>query len=284
MRKNEWVGPVVLRLPAGILVLICVVIPMAYLFRVSLADTGAGFGAVSGFTFGNYLQVLTDSYYVTILLQTLWVSVLVTALTLILGFPLGYSLARSRGRSKVWLLGIVLLPLVLSLVVNVFGWIVILGRDGFVNSALIAVGLIETPLDLLYNTTAVVIVLTQICLPFQILSSLSIVSNIDPVLEEAAANLRAPRHKVFLSVIIPLSLPGMVAGSVLSFMLAVTAIVAPQLIGGTRTKMVGSVLYEQMIIILNWPLGAALSFLFLFIALLTLALSNLALKRRRLLG
>jgi putative spermidine/putrescine transport system permease protein len=284
MRKNEWVGPVVLRLPAGILVLICVVIPMAYLFRVSLADTGAGFGAVSGFTFGNYLQVLTDSYYVTILLQTLWVSVLVTALTLILGFPLGYSLARSRGRSKVWLLGIVLLPLVLSLVVNVFGWIVILGRDGFVNSALMAVGLIETPLDLLYNTTAVVIVLTQICLPFQILSSLSIVSNIDPVLEEAAANLRAPRHKVFLSVIIPLSLPGMVAGSVLSFMLAVTAIVAPQLIGGTRTKMVGSVLYEQMIIILNWPLGAALSFLFLFIALLTLALSNLALKRRRLLG
>jgi putative spermidine/putrescine transport system permease protein len=284
MRKNEWVGPVVLRLPAGILVLICVVIPMAYLFRVSLADTGAGFGAVSGFTFGNYLQVLTDSYYVTILLQTLWVSVLVTALTLILGFPLGYSLARSRGRSKVWLLGIVLLPLVLSLVVNVFGWIVILGRDGFVNSALIAVGLIETPLNLLYNTTAVVIVLTQICLPFQILSSLSIVSNIDPVLEEAAANLRAPRHKVFLSVIIPLSLPGMVAGSVLSFMLAVTAIVAPQLIGGTRTKMVGSVLYEQMIIILNWPLGAALSFLFLFIALLTLALSNLALKRRRLLG
>lgn len=284
MRKKEWVGPVVLRLPAGILVLICVVIPMAYLFRVSLADTGAGFGAVSGFTFGNYLRILTDSYYVTILLQTLWVSVLVTALTLILGFPLGYSLARSKGRSKVWLLGIVLLPLVLSLVVNVFGWIVILGRDGFVNSALMAVGLIETPLDLLYNTTAVVIVLTQICLPFQILSSLSIVSNIDPVLEEAAANLRAPRHKVFLSVIIPLSLPGMVAGSVLSFMLAVTAIVAPQLIGGTRTKMVGSVLYEQMIIILNWPLGAALSFLFLFIALLTLALSNLALKRRRLLG
>jgi len=267
--------------PAGLLILAALVLPLGYLLRVSFLPSGEVVGHASGLSFQNYLRIFGDPFYRLVLRETLETGVLVTLLTLALGFPLGHSLARQRGNKRVWRTGLVLLPLTVSLVVNVFGWLVILGNLGLVNQILAYTGLADAPLKLLYSRTAVTVVLTQIALPFQVLSVMSVVANIDPSLEEASANLRASRPKTFFTVILPLAWPGIVAGSTLVFMLTVTAFVTPQLVGGVRTHMIGPIIYEQMIVVLDWPFGAALAVVLLLMSLGTLLLGHATLRRRR---
>jgi putative spermidine/putrescine transport system permease protein len=180
-------------------------------------------------------------------------------------------------RARRWRLALIILPLTLSLVVNVFAWLVILGGSGLVNELLLVTGLVHAPLRLLFNRGAVLVVLVHTFLPFQILSIMSVIAQIDPRLEEAAANLRANRWTTFRRVLLPMALPGIVAGSTLVFILTVSAFVTPRLIGGGRVHMLGSLIYEQVAVVLNWPFGAALSFVLLALVLILIgAASRLA--------
>jgi putative spermidine/putrescine transport system permease protein len=143
-----------------------------------------------------------------------------------------------------------------------------------VNSILVASGLFDQPQTLLFNKTAVIVVLVQQTIPFMILSVMSVVAQIDPVLEHAAANLRANRFVTLTRIVIPLAAPGILAGSVLVFVIAISAFITPMLVGGSRIRMMGSFIYEQMMAQMNWSFGAAMAFIILGAGLLSTGLLN----------
>lgn len=234
----------------------------------------------SGFSLTQYVHFFSDSYYSSVLLETFVDGFIVSAICLVIGFPTGYSLARLPPLARRWRTIIVILPLTLSLVVIVFGWLIILGRNGLVNSLFVGLGIFSSPKYLLFSRPAVLIVLAQQFLPFMILSVMSVITQIDPVLEQAAANLRANRFVTFQKIVIPLAVPGILVGFNLVFVLSISAFVTPRLIGGNRVAMLGGLIYERIMAELNWPSGAAMAFI-LFVSGLgfTAAINALAASR-----
>jgi len=262
--------------PAGLLVILFVVVPLAMLVRISLYASENSFSGAGGWSLRHFGRMLGDPLYLGILGETIAYGLSAAFVNLLIGFPVGYALARARPQTRRWGLAVVILPLTLSLVVNVFGWLVILGGNGLINNLLIGLHLTRVPLRLLYSREAVLIVLVHTFLPFQILSTMSVVTQIEPALEEAAASLRADRLTTFRRVVLPLAWPGIVAGSTLVFILTVSAFVTPRLVGGPRVQMLGSVIYEQVLAGLNWPFGAAMSLVLLVLVLILVGLSSLA--------
>jgi putative spermidine/putrescine transport system permease protein len=262
-RFRRWM---VLIGPSFIFLAVFLIIPLGILLRSSFYVGSQPFNQ-AGFSFQQYKTFFSDLYYVGVLLETVIDGLLVSLVSLIIGFPVGYSLARLPQERRRWRLMFVILPLSLSLVVIIFGWMVILGRNGLVNGALISIGLISEPARLLFNRAIVLLVLLQQFLPFMILTIMSVISQIDPVLEQAAANLRANRFVTFRRVIFPMAMPGIISGMSLVFILTVSAFMTPRLIGGNRVQMLGSLIYEQVMIILNWPFGSAVAIILLAITL-----------------
>jgi putative spermidine/putrescine transport system permease protein len=265
--------------PAAVLLLAFLVLPLLFLGRTSLYPADRSFGA-AGWSLRHYAKFFGDPFYLAVLGETVLYGVIVALVTLAVGFPLGYSLARMPACARRWRVALVILPLTLSLVVNVFGWLVILGGSGLANRTLLALGVIDAPLRLLFNRAAVLAVLAHTFLPFQVLSIMSVIAQIDPALEEAAANLRAGWWTTLRRVVLPLAWPGIVGGSTLVFILTISAFVTPRLVGGPRAQMLGSMIYEQIIVVLNWPFGAAMSFILLGIALGLIAVANRTLGGR----
>ena len=216
----------------------------------------------------------------SVLAETIGFGLASAFVSLLIGFPVGYSLARLPPEKRRSRLIAVILPLTLSLVVVVFGWLVVLGRNGLLNSLLIGFGLIDRPHQLLFNRTAVLVVLVQQFLPFMILSVMSVVAQINPVLEQAAANLRANRFTTFRRVVLPLAMPGILSGLTLVFILTASAFITPRLIGGPRIQMIGSLIYQQVMTILNWPFAAAMAFILLIITLAVTWVANATLAVR----
>jgi putative spermidine/putrescine transport system permease protein len=265
--------------PAVIFLFVFLVVPMFGLFRASFYQGDQPLGGV-GFSLQHYEKFLFDGYYLGVLAETVGFGLASAFVSLLIGFPVGYSLARLPPDERRWRLIAVILPLTLSLVVVVFGWLVVLGRNGLLNSLAIGFGLIDRPHQLLFNRTAVLVVLVQQFLPFMILSVMSVVAQINPVLEQAAANLRANRFVTFRRVILPLAMPGILSGLTLVFILTASAFITPRLIGGPRIQMVGSLIYQQVLTILNWPFAAAMAFILLVITLAVTWLANVALAVR----
>jgi putative spermidine/putrescine transport system permease protein len=268
-----------LLLPAVIFLFVFLVIPMFGLFRASFYEGNQPLGGV-GFSLQHYEKFLLDGYYLSVLAETIGFGLASAFVSLLIGFPVGYSLARLPPNQRRWRLIAVILPLTLSLVVVVFGWLVVLGRNGLLNSLLIGFGLIDRPHQLLFNRTAVLVVLVQQFLPFMILSVMSVVVQISPNLEQAAANLRANRFVTFRRVVLPLAMPGILSGLTLVFILTASAFITPRLIGGPRIQMVGSLIYQQVLTILNWPFAAAMAFILLIITLAVTWVANATLAVR----
>lgn len=277
-RKKRFVVALLLA-PAAIFLLVFLVIPMLGLFRSSFYEGSQPFGG-AGFSFLHYTKFLSDGYYLNVLAETLGFGLVSAFVSLLIGFPVGYSLARLPSHKRRWRLIAVILPLTVSLVVVVFGWLVVLGRNGLLNSLMIGFGLIERPHQLLFNRTAVLVVLVQQFLPFMILSVMSVVVQINPVLEQAAANLRANRFVTFRRVVLPLAMPGILSGLTLVFILTASAFITPRLIGGPRIQMIGSLIYQEVLTILNWPFAAAMAFILLVSTLSVTWLAHAALSVR----
>ncbi|WP_157450101.1 ABC transporter permease [Bradyrhizobium sp. ARR65] len=273
-RRNVSVA--VLLAPMVLLLTCFLVVPVLGLLRSSFLP-GSEFLAGNGFSLTQYVRFFSDSYYSSVLMETFVDGLIVSVVCLVIGFPTGYSLARLSPSARRWRTMIVILPLTLSLVVVVFGWLIILGRNGLINSLFVRIGVFSSPKTLLFNRVAVTVVLVQQFLPFMILSVMSVVTQIHPVLEQAAANLRANRFATFRRVIVPLAMPGVLVGFNLVFVLSISAFITPRLIGGARVAMLGSLIYERIMSELNWPSGAAMAFV-LFVSGLgfTAALNALA--------
>jgi ABC-type spermidine/putrescine transport system permease subunit I len=242
--------------PYALFLLVLLLVPFANIAVYSLHPYSPTKVYLPELTFDNYLKIV-DLYYVRLFGRTLRLGLITTAICIVLGYPLAYFLARARPRWQAAGLFLLIMPLMVSAVIRVFGWIVILGRKGLVNQALAGLGL--EPVKLLYTETAVVIGLVNIFVPFMVLPIMAAIERISSSLEEAAQNLGANWYQMFRRVIVPLSLPGLISGCLLVYSLSISAFVTPALMGNPRERMVGQQIYDEVLVSFNWPGAASLS-------------------------
>ncbi|RDJ19941.1 ABC transporter permease [Bosea caraganae] len=217
-------------------------------------------------TLGNYWRFLGDGFYLKVIAQTVELGLAVTALSLILGYPVAYFLARTKSRWQPVLVYLVFVPMMISLVVRAYGWMVLLGYNGVVNSVLLWLGVITLPLRLLNSVHAVVLGLVEVLLPFMVVPLLAALKDIPPSVEEAARALGATPRQVFLKVTLPLSIPGMISGSLMVFSLAITSYALPALLGGAQVKMISAIAYDAMLVSYNWPFGSAVGIIMVVVS------------------
>jgi putative spermidine/putrescine transport system permease protein len=222
-----------------------------------------------------YARFLLDPFSLKVLVHTLWIGVEVTALCVALGFPMAWAYLRAPRWAQTALILVILLPLLTSVVVRTFAWIVILGRQGIINSTLLSLGLIDTPLRLLYTEGGMVVALAQVQMPLMVLPLITALSRIEPNLLDAAAALGAGRWRTFRKVMLPLSLPGIIAGCLLTYAASITAFITQTLIGGGQLLFMPMYLYQQATTLNNWPFAAAISIIFLIAVLAAVSLFNL---------
>ena len=266
--------------PATIFVALGLLVPIAILFRYSLNDVGPYRTMVEAFTINNYLRFFSDAYYTNIFGRTLRVAVICTVICLLLGFPLAYVLARLQSGWKNWLIMLVVLPLFVGNAVRAAGWMALFGSKGVVNSSLLMLGVISTPLEIMYTETAVIIGIIAVNLPFMVLTLQSVIEGIDRAVEEAAFSLGANPAAMFRRVLWPLALPGTLAGTILTFILAMNAYATPVLLGGPRFMMMGPLVYNQFVQQNNWPFGGAISFVLMTATIVLTVTANLLVQRR----
>jgi ABC-type spermidine/putrescine transport system permease subunit I len=218
----------------------------------------------------NYRQLAHDPVFFQVFWITLRTALIVTAGTLMLGYPVALALVRLRRGPAALVLVLVLLPFWTSVLVRSYAWMVLLGRHGLINEALVAAGLIDAPLKLLNTSFATQIAMIHILLPYMILPIASVLRQIDPALPRAAAGLGATPPRVFRQVILPLSMPGVAAGVMLVFVLSLGFYITPMLVGGPRDMLL-SMLIAQQVDLINWPYAACLSATLLAATLVMLA-------------
>lgn len=265
--RNRSTRAAALLLAPGIAVVLGVfLLPMLYILILSFQDKQ------EVFSLENYLLFVQDPYYVQILWRTIKLSLLTVLVCFLLGYPVAMYMAQTTGKMRGIITFLIISPHLVSVVIRNFGWVVILGEKGWINSTLLKLGLIQEPLKLLYNELGVVIGLTDSFIVYMILAISTSLYQIDGSLYKASSILGAGRLRTFFTVTLPLSLPGMIAGTTLVFSLSMSAFVTPALMGGTSVKVLPVITYEKVMAQLNWPLGAALAFLLLgsTIALVTL--------------
>ncbi|MBI3513268.1 MAG: ABC transporter permease [Proteobacteria bacterium] len=259
-----------LALPLAAFFAVFFLAPLAILVFVSL-HTDPSMTAL-GLT--QYAKFLLDPFSLSVLAGTLWVGVEVTALCLLLGFPLAWAYVRAPRWAQVAMIWVILLPLLTSVVVRTFAWIVILGRQGIVNATLLELGVVDGPLRLLYTEGGMVVALAQVQMPLMVLPLITALSRLDPNLLDASAALGAGYWRTFFKVVLPLTIPGIVAGCLLTYAAAITAFITQTLIGGGQLLYMPMYLYQQASTLNNWPFAAAISIIFLVAVLLAVSLFN----------
>jgi putative spermidine/putrescine transport system permease protein len=266
--------------PACLLVLALLVGPMVLMFRISLAQYSPTQLMIETFSFDNYARAATDPYYQQVILTTLGISLLCTALTLVIAYPAAYWVGRIESRWKSLIVIATLFPLLVGNVVRSAGWMALFTRDGLINTALLRIGVISQPLELMYTPKAVVFGIIAVVLPYMILTIASVIESIPRDLEDAASNLGASALKVFWRVILPLSAPGVAAGCVLVFVLCMNTYATAVLLGGPRFKMMAPAIFDQFVRGNNWPMGATLAFMLLAVTMGFTLLGSIAFARR----
>ena len=226
----------------------------------------------SEYTLEHYTHVFADSYYHAIFWRTFWIAAVVTLICVLIGAPEAYILSRMRNPWRSILLLVVLAPLLVSVVVRAFGWSMLLGPEGLVNGALGLVGI--GPVKILYTETAVIVALVHVMLPFMVIPVWTSLQKLDPGVENAALSLKASPFTTLRRIVLPQVLPGILSGSLIVFGLAASSFAIPGLLGGRRLKMVATVVYDEYLHELNWPLGAAIALTLLATNLLVMLSYN----------
>jgi len=227
----------------------------------------------------NFRQLVASGIYGHVFWLTFKLSVIVTAATLLLAYPVAYYLTVTSSRVGRWLMFLILVPSWTSVLVRSFGWMILLGRHGVVNALLSGIHLTEQPLQLMFNTGTVEVAMIAILLPFMILPLYSAMRAIDPTLVPASRGLGANPVQAFWRIYLPLSRPGIVTGTSIVFVLSLGFFITPALLGGTRDITVAMLILQQFDALLNWGFGAALSAVLLAVALLALVLFGWLLRQ-----
>lgn len=264
--------------PALLLIVVLMVVPLADMMVTSFRREN--FGQIQpGFTFANYTELLSQGATLELFFNTFFIASLVTFFCCLLGFPVAAAIVRAPEKWRGILYFLVAAPLLVNTVVRSYGWLLILGRKGLFNTLLLASGIIESPLALSGNSLGLVISATQVFLPFMILSLVTSLLAIDRRMLESADVLGAGPVRAFLTITLPLAIPGLIAGSVLVFSMMLGAFVTPLLIGGTAIKYLSVAVYTDALVLFNLPRATALSLL-LMLAVLAVYFLQKRLTRR----
>ncbi len=247
-------------LPAVALLLLFFILPYLYLLYISVMTQSHNAKYITRFTLANYAQTIGDLFIWRVIFHTLRLGVITTVVALVLSYPLAYHLARASSVMKGFLMMLVLTPLLVGVVIRTYSWMILLSDTGLINSLLTSWG--AQPAHLMYNDTGVTIGLVHIYIPFMVLSLAGPLQGIDPDIERAARSLGAGAWQAFWRVTWPLSLPGVVSGSVLVFVLAISSYVIPSLLGGFTVITVPLLAIRTITELFNWPLGSALTIVF----------------------
>ncbi len=255
------------------------VAPVAMMLPLSLHEYLPGTGVAASWTLENYVRLATDEFYREVIVRTLIMGLSVTLACLVMGYPLAVYIARATPRMRMVMTMLVIFPMLLNLVVRSFGWIALLANRGLINNLLIDIGLIERPIRMMFNLFGLTVGMTHIFLPFMVLMLVPVLQAIPRDLQAAAYTLSASRLRVFWSVTLPLSVPGILAGCILVFTLTISALVTPRMLGGPTYRVMATLIYDDFLQTLDWPSGAAMSFTLTAITLLVIGVSSRWLKR-----
>jgi putative spermidine/putrescine transport system permease protein len=257
---------------------IALVAAMAAVLQFSVRAYIPGSLEPGGFTLVNFAALLKPLYG-RVFLDTVWICFITAVCTLVIGYPVAYALVRAKGAFlKSAMLIVVVTPLFLGEVVRTYSWIVVLGNNGFINTVLLKLGMIERPLQLMFTSFGVVLALVHVTLPVMVIMLAAALSHIDPDYERAAESLGAGPIRAFLTVTLPLSTPGIVAGVTTAFAWTFSAFATPQLIGGGQVNMVSNLVYQLGFASFNFPFAASLSVVGLVLAFGMIALLRAGLR------
>jgi spermidine/putrescine transport system permease protein len=274
-------GRLLLTAPALAVIVAFMLLPLLLMAYISILEKGAAGGVRWGaHTFAPYIAFLFErdladnlvlnTDYLRIFLRSFWLAGLTTLITLLIGFPTALGMALAPPRWRTFLIFLVTVPFWANLLVRNYAWIILLRNNGLVDQARHAVGLGTGPLDVLYTPTAVLIGLVYSYLPFMVLPIFASLEKLDWRLVEAALDLGARRWHALRRIVVPLAMPGIVAGSILVFIPGLGAFITPELLGGGKALMIGNLIQSQFGAARNWPFGAALSFALLALVLLAM--------------
>ncbi len=220
-----------------------------------------------GWSAANYVRLVTDGYYLSVIFRTLWVSLLTTVICIVLGYPIAYHLVRHSGRLATLLIFLLVAPLMTSIIMRTYGWQVLLARGGMVNTALMGMGLIGKPLQIINSPVSVIIGIVHILVPYMVISIAAVLQGVDRRLEEAADILGAGPLRTFLHVTLPLSLPGIVTGSIIVFMMANGSFLTMLLLGNNSVVTLPVLIYQQFTLVGDAKFSAAMGNVLLVLAL-----------------
>ena len=271
-------------------------IPFLIILRMSLSDPAsaqppyrpllditAGLGGISAFLGAldveNFVTLFTDSLYVSAFLTSLRIALIGTALTLLVGYPLALAMARSPRHLRPVFLALIILPFWTSFLIRVYAWIAILKQEGLLNQALLGLGLISAPLDILNTEAAVQIGIVYTYLPFMVLPLYAVLERQDESLLEAAADLGAPPSTCFWRITLPLSLPGIIGGCLLVFIPVMGEFIIPDLLGGSNTLMLGRLVWTEFFSNRDWPMASAIAVMLLLILALPMMIGRRHLEK-----
>jgi putative spermidine/putrescine transport system permease protein len=261
--------------PSALLFALFFFLPMGLMAMISLLTGNPVVQPNVTFTGKYYQRILSDPYYFEVIWTTLRIGLLTTLAALLIGYPLAHWMAHIRGRTAYAILMMtVLTPMLTGIVVRTFAWMALLSYKGAINQTLTGLGLISKPLPLMYNEFSIVLGLTHIYVPYMVLTLVGVIGRIDERLEHAAQNLGASPLRAFLEVTLPLSLPGILAGSLLVFALAISAYVTPILMGGFQIMTLPMLIYQQISSSFNIGFAAALGMVLLAISLVLVIAYN----------
>jgi len=280
VKRTLWqrLAPAGLLSPSVVLMVFIFGIAMGMLFINSLYHfTGLKIERIV--TLEAWPKFFTDPFYWQLLRRTLWLGAVTTFYAVLIGYPTAYAVTRLRHSGVKFLFFILIFsPLLTSVVIRSFGWLILLGDLGFINYVLMALNVIEEPIKMIYNFLGVTIALTHVLLPFTIFPIISVMTQIDPTLKEASNDLGANRWVTFRKVTWPLSLPGLISGAQITFVLASGAYATPSILGGGRVMVLPAQIYES-IVVLNWPIAAVQAMVLLAITLIIVFIFNLLIRR-----
>lgn len=251
-------------MPCVIVLMVAFIIPMVYTFINALMTDNLTY----------YVKFFTDPFYLKIFKNTVVLSLKTTLLTLILGYPAAYFIARTKSKIKGILIVATIFPFLVSAVIRAYGWMVILGSSGLLNQFLLNIGLIEEPLEIMYTEISVMIGMAQLLLPYMILAITGVIQSIDQNVENAARSLGANPIQTFFKVTLPLSSPGVVSGCILVFTMGMTSYITPQLLGGAQYLTMTTLIYNQIKTTYNLEFANAICYILVFAILIFQIVSN----------
>lgn len=262
--------PVLLIGPALLTVALLLGLPLCMVVVASFGQSASSGGRMT-FSLANYEDLFSDGFYPGILLNSLSLSIAVTAVTVILGWILAMKMWICTPQTRALLVLVVIAPLLVSVVARTYGWLLVLGEKGFINEILLHVGLIDRPLKLLYNNAAVVFGLSHLLVAFPALSIHASLERIDESLLEAAYIAGASPWRIFKTILLPMTTPGIAVGSVFAFTLSMSAYVTPELMGG-KSGVLATLIYQKFVVSYDWNFGACLALFLLLGSLFGTAL------------